>query len=304
LYSGKSARDVGTLCHLKNYFEHRNVTGNVKESFNYNEEFLEFCTEGYIILLALNILEMGSLTETPDVEDKVTCLHSVASKVIDKVFQSALPVVQSITKTGERTPLDDEPPVYPFCICNIERPGAVMIFCNNRNCPRGIWFHIECIDMEEEDIPEGHWYCCDDCEHQKSSRRTRKKTTATNLTDYKMDYALLLIWKGLSQMSRRDAIRENNGKMIIIHWKYDLLQFFCKHHPKYFLLCSRLLLAVNGAVSPRLQTTLIWNRTVNTNGGIGKNIEMDLQMEYFNKEYKGKVYHSYHSYSNETNILD
>ena len=30
-----------------------------------------------------------------------------------------------------------------------------------------------------------------------------------------------------------------------------------------------------------------WNRTVNPSGGKGKNLEMDLQMEYFNKEFKG-----------------
>ncbi|XP_056001447.1 uncharacterized protein LOC130048570 [Ostrea edulis] len=286
LYTGTSAREVGTLFHLKNYFEQRNVTGNVKESFNYNEEFLEFCTEGYITLLALNILDMENLTDVPDVDDKVSCLHNTSSKVIDSVFQSTSSVVQKITKTGERT---QENELYPFCICKLEKPGAIMIFCNNKNCTRGIWFHIECVEMEEEDIPEGVWYCSTDCEKEKSARRTKKKTMATTLTDFKMDYVLLLIWRGLSQMSRKDAIRENNGKMMIIHWKFDLLQFFSRHHPKYFLLCTRLLLAVNGAVSPRLQKTLIWNRTISSNGGLGKNIEMDLQMEYFNKEYKESV---------------
>lgn len=262
------------------------MTGNVKESFNFNEEFLEFCTEGYITLLALHILDMDNLSDTPEVEDKVACLHNVSSKVIDKVFQSASSVVQNITKAGERTQNES----YPFCVCKLEKPGAVMVFCNNRNCQRGVWFHIECVNMEEEDIPEGAWYCSGDCEQEKSTRRIKKKTTANSLTDFKMDYVLLLIWRGLSQMSRKDAIRENNGKMMLIHWKFDLFQFFSRHHPKYFLLCTRLLLAVNGAVSPRLQRTLIWNRTVNKNGGQGKNIEMDLQMEYFNKEYKGKSF--------------
>lgn len=89
-------------------------------------------------------------------------------------------------------------------------------------------------------------------------------------------------------MSRKDALRENDGNMIISHWELDLLQFFTKHHPKYFFMSTRLLLAVNGSVSPRLQKCLVWNRSVNVNGGIEHNIEMDLKMEYFNKEYKGK----------------
>ncbi|XP_078329533.1 uncharacterized protein LOC111133019 isoform X2 [Crassostrea virginica] len=287
LYSGKSSREVGTLFHLKNYFEHRNVTGNVKESFNYNEDFLEFCTEGYITLLALHILEMDSLQDIPDTEDKLMCLHTTASKIIDQVFQSAMPTVQNILRVDASDVQDTN---YPYCVCRTEQPGAIMVFCDNRNCPKGVWFHIDCLNMDEEDIPEGVWYCSTTCEEEKAKRKSqRKMTTANTLADLKLDYALLLIWKGLSQMSRKDVLRENNGKMIITHWKFDLLQFFSKHHPKYFLMSTRLLLAVNGSVSPRLQKCLVWNRTVNVNGGIGHNIEMDLQMEYFNKEYKESV---------------
>ncbi|XP_062611695.1 uncharacterized protein LOC134273511 isoform X2 [Saccostrea cucullata] len=282
LYSGKSSREVGTLFHLKNYFEHRNVSSNVKDSFNYDEDFLEFCTEGYITLLALHILGMDTLHDVPDTQDNLMCLHDTSSKIIDMVFQSAMPTVQNILKTSDEM-LDDS---YPYCVCKKEQHGAIMVFCENRNCPRGVWFHIDCIDMEEDDIPEGVWFCSSGCEKEKSAKKNKKKTVANNLRDMKLDYTLLLIWKGLSQISRKDSIRENNGKMIITHWKFDLLQFFTKHHPKYFLLCTRLLLAINGAVSPRLQKTLVWNRTVNVNGGRGKNIEMDLQMEYFNKEYK------------------
>ena len=97
-----SAKEIGTLFHWKNYFEERNVTGNVKESFNFNEEFLDFCTEGYMTLLSLHNLDMDNLADTPDVEDKVACLHYISSKVIDKVFLSISSVVQDITKAGER----------------------------------------------------------------------------------------------------------------------------------------------------------------------------------------------------------
>lgn len=229
---------------------------------------------------------MDSLQDIPDTEDKLMCLHTTASKIIDQVFQSAMPTVQNILRVDASDVQDTN---YPYCVCRTEQPGAIMVFCDNRNCPKGVWFHIDCLNMDEEDIPEGVWYCSTTCEEEKAKRKSqRKMTTANTLADLKLDYALLLIWKGLSQMSRKDVLRENNGKMIITHWKFDLLQFFSKHHPKYFLMSTRLLLAVNGSVSPRLQKCLVWNRTVNVNGGIGHNIEMDLQMEYFNKEYKGR----------------
>lgn len=55
------------------------------------------------------------------------------------------------------------------------------------------------------------------------------------------------------------------------------------------LFCHQLLSAISGAVSPRLQHLPMWNRTVNPNGGPGQNLEMDLHMEFFNKEYKESV---------------
>ena len=35
--------------------------------------------------------------------------------------------------------------------------------------------------------------------------------------------------------------------------------------------------------TPRMAAQLIWNRTVNTRGGFGKNISCDLHMEHLNR---------------------
>lgn len=76
------------------------------------------------------------------------CLHTTASKIIDRVFQSAMPTVQNTFRLGADDP-DQQDTSYPYCVCKTEHPGAVMVFCDKRNCPRGVWFHIECLDMEE-----------------------------------------------------------------------------------------------------------------------------------------------------------
>ncbi|CAC5401407.1 unnamed protein product [Mytilus coruscus] len=47
-----------------------------------------------------------------------------------------------------------------------------------------------------------------------------------------------------------------------------------------------LLMDTHGALSLRIAKQLTWNRTVNVHGGVNRNIEMDLQMEFFNKELK------------------
>lgn len=67
---------------------------------------------------------------------------------------------------------------------------------------------------------------------------------------------------------------------------YTMLQE--KHHPKYVAEAVRLLTSISGGVSDRLRQQLLWCRTVNTKGGVGRNIEADLEMEHLNKRYKGK----------------
>ncbi|KAH3872152.1 hypothetical protein DPMN_035366 [Dreissena polymorpha] len=219
-------------------------------------------------------------------EEEVHFLNKIAGKIVDMVFLSSQPTVKKIVfSNGEDS---DECP-SEYCVCRTEKPGLTMVFCDNKACPNGIWFHLECLDMEETDVPEGKWWCTDECRNSKPSLKKRRKTVAGSLQDNKRNYAIKVLWHGLNQKIKRDAIRENDGSRIIRHWKFDLLGFYENHHPKYFLVCHQLLSAINGAVSPRLQQTLIWNRTVNPNGGLGKNMEMDLQMEHYNKQYKESV---------------
>ncbi|KAK3103574.1 hypothetical protein FSP39_020297 [Pinctada imbricata] len=97
------------------------------------------------------------------------------------------------------------------------------------------------------------------------------------------------MWRGIGEMARSDAIKENDGTRMIIHWKCDMPEFYEMNHTKYFIFAFRLLTAVNGGSSPRLARQVTWNRTVNVSGGVGKNIEMDLHMEHMNRDYKESI---------------
>ena len=37
--------------------------------------------------------------------------------------------------------------------------------------------------------------------------------------------------RGLGERVRTDAVRENDGKRMLCHWRYDLLEFYEQHHP-------------------------------------------------------------------------
>ena len=177
------------------------------------------------------------------------------------VYTSSQDTVKKIMNIQKENLADE----YPFCICKQEIPGSTMVFCSNMNCPNDVRFHLDCMNMENEDIPEGDWFCSDNCKkkqkwEKKTTSRKKKPVAECIFTDHKRNYTLRVI-------VRKDAIRENDGNRIIMHWKFDMLHFYDKHHPKYFLIWQRLLRAINGAVSKRLQHTLKWNRTVNPNGG-------------------------------------
>lgn len=188
------------------------MTNNIKDSFNYNEEFLEFCTEGFILIAAMKFMGTNDLSEDPihlyD-DDKLLYLQRVAAHVVNICFVSPHSMVNKILDIKEDTP-------EQFCICKIDIPGSTMIYCANRHCERGVWFHLECMEMEEDDVPDGDWFCSEDCKEQKGRRRGRKKTSwADKQLDQKSEYTKRVMWRGLNQKCRKDALRENDGALLI-----------------------------------------------------------------------------------------
>jgi len=108
--------------------------------------------------------------------------------------------------------------------------------------------------------------------------------------DFIFEYTRAILHRGIGEMVRHKAIRINDGQRMMIPWKDDMLEFYELNHPKYFLCGTRFLMDTQGALSPRLGHQILWNRTVNLKGG-KTNLEMDLQMEFYNKEFKGLLIH-------------
>ena len=177
--------------------------------------------------------------------------------------------------------------VFPDCICKLDIGGG-MIYCENKACRRGNWFHYECVGIVEEDIdPDSKWFCCKQCE-KVAQKKVGKGKRAADFNDHKLEYLKCLLWSGLGEMARYDAIKENDGQRMIMHWKYDMINFYEHNHPKYIIYGVRLLCNVSGAASARLRHQLMYNRTVNMTGGAGKNVEKDLHCEHLNNRYKGE----------------
>jgi hypothetical protein len=62
---GSSASDKGTLCHLKNIFNYRQVKSDISDNFNHACEPMCVATDGYIYLLTMQLLGTTEENERP-----------------------------------------------------------------------------------------------------------------------------------------------------------------------------------------------------------------------------------------------
>ena len=265
-----------------------NVTSDVQHAFSFASDFLEVTTAAYVVLATKKIMQSKPLTALPTQQ----YLRTIAQMVVDKCFECPQ------FKEGEGAGIAPETD-YPWCLCQ-EELGGTMIQCDNKHCLNGQWFHLRCVELNDAEVPLGDWFCSANCAKiqlgQKAASSAKKKKKSSSPVppqkeglDSKLEYSRAVVFRGLFQMAMRDAIRENDGGRIISHWKFLMPHFYQWGHSKYLILGTKLLLAQAGALSQRLAFQLKWTRAVNAVGGEGRNIEGDLQMEHFNRSYKGEV---------------
>ncbi len=90
----------------------------------------------------------------------------------------------------------------------------------------------------------------------------------------------------------RDAIREGDGNRILRCWRAMTLYFRYAGHINYMSEAVTMLSLVNATASSRISSQITWGRVVNTRGGAGRNIPVDLHMEHLNctvKDYLGNL---------------
>lgn len=71
------------------------------------------------------------------------------------------------------------------------------------------------------------------------------------------------------------------------HWKLDLVNHFLKRkHPKYVMLEYQLIARVNKWAPAIVRNDLIYHRTVNKEGGIGRNLSPYSLKERLNRLFR------------------
>ncbi|XP_014673981.1 PREDICTED: uncharacterized protein LOC106814196 [Priapulus caudatus] len=275
LYSQKSARSVGTLHYIRNAYRQVNVKAEVSHCFNEATELLRFATEAYILATSLSLMGCRTVSESPkDLPTESCRLSSYLNDICEKVVDICFYPPNTTAVINANTSTDDN---YRYCVCKNDS-GEGMVMCDNKKCKNGKWFHLSCMSiMNDSDVLHREWYCSRACE-------TRNSAPHEVNDDLTFKYTQALLWKGIGEMVRH---RSNNGDKMTAYWKEDMIEFYECNHTKYFICGHRLLMDTHGALPPRMAHELKWNRTVNVQGGSNNNIEMDLMMEFYNKEFKG-----------------
>ena len=102
----------------------------------------------------------------------------------------------------------------------------------------------------------------------------------TETDDHVYNYARVLCHYGSLILEFRDACAEGDGERVYRCWRLLLPHFKTSGRSKYCLEALRLQLQVKALLSPQLAHQVQWNRFVNTRGGLGNNIQMDLYNEH------------------------
>lgn len=101
--------------------------------------------------------------------------------------------------------------------------------------------------------------------------------------DHVYNYARFLCHYGTLVLEYRDAVAEGNGECVFCCWRVMLPHFLASRKTKYSLEALRLQFQVRAILSPQLAHQILWDRFVNTTGGLGRNIECDLYIEHIVK---------------------
>ena len=255
-------------------------------------EFMNLVTDGYTLAAALHILQQEDMDKTPadfpeGVSHRYQYLQGLVEKVVDLVWES--PNVGEILGTVNQA--------QSRCECNCSNPECAY-------CPFGPRCHQQSRSPEFPDVflqetstpletvqdtQDFCVYCRRDSGKRKTgdsppqAKKRRKQNGAVGEIDHKREYSRAVLWHALNHTVRIDAVKENDGDRMMSHWRFDLLRL---SGGNYFNTAANLVLAASGGVSPRMAHQLIWSRTINPEGGEGNNVEMDLQVESYNKEIK------------------
>nr|XP_002736791.1 PREDICTED: uncharacterized protein LOC100378528 [Saccoglossus kowalevskii] len=171
MYNAKSAGSKGTLYNIKTVFKHKNVKTKVMDNMNEVTDLLTFTTEGLVSLLCIKLLGLDDIDDKPansPCEERKELRQQYLQTVSKNVVTHVWPVIDTCS-ISQAANSDDEEDARVFCICDPDEgvDCETWIECSaGKSCALGRWYHIECVNLEEDNLPgeDEEWWCSPDCE--------------------------------------------------------------------------------------------------------------------------------------------
>ena len=265
----------------KNLVNRRNLKKDVTTAANACRRFFILEVEARIVAATLHVLGMKKiddlepttstckLSSNATVEDKKIYLNKVSALVVDQFVvdqKRNLDVEKSVKKMQSDLQTD----VYGRYPCRY--PGCSKTFANPGKLRKD---HEE---KHEPPVPD------------ESQGANILKSTLSHEDDDMLCYQRSLLDYGMLVLNFLDGISEGDGERVVRCWKFFLM--YLKHHggsSKYALEALYLMFQINVLLSAQEAHRLVWNRFVKNKSGIGGNIPLDLQLEFFNKLVKDAI---------------
>lgn len=266
MYKKDSSRDKGTLHAVRNVIDARNVSDDPHNKFYASSEFADKVLDAYLIVGALKHHGMKSIDDKPmqhvyegapvEEEKKRLHVHSVIQMFVEEHIVNQIPEVSS------------QAPVSNTLKCR---------FCGK------MYVRAGALQKHEKEK-----HNCSALEQQSPSVSTSSEDRVYNYTHQTLILLML-------RLNHNDAIKLGDGERIVRLYKFFCLFFKVSKCPKYAIAALHLQAQVNCLLSPRLSHSLVWNRTVNSQGKADTNYPMDLAVEHDNKSFKNDI----HTYKGE-----
>jgi L1 cell adhesion molecule like protein len=114
---------------------------------------------------------------------------------------------------------------------------------------------------------------------------------AESSPDFVHTYSCEVLTLGLLWRCYYDAIKEGDGRRIMMLWKYLMLVFKQSGRRNYAKEAAIMLINFNFIFSERKAAQVMTSRFVNTAGRTGHNLPCDLHLEHLNRRLKGVMNH-------------
>lgn len=275
-YSSHSQTDRGTLCFFRNMLNARNVKGEVKNAFRAYKMLYYTVFDACCCILFMKQLDAKTSDEVqlpaefPKMtkDEKIDWLMRVCGDVVDRwIFEGADDMFKEL-----RDILEDPDHPENYWVLNDEGRFACH-FCEKSYCHSG---SLKTHELQQH-------------QHSGPKLKRKKKTSAATKDDELYNY-ILLVFKLTALLKNLDtAIDMADGRRAVRSAKYELPVFNKTNKLKYVIGCVHLTALSEETLSKEQRGRLIFNRTVNLQGGKNNNLALDEYIEMLNRDSKDIV---------------